>query len=148
MRWSPFITVASIIEDDGKFLLVEESTEDGIRFNQPAGHLEPNETIIEAAARETLEETAYTFIPEYLIGIYYWYYAAKDTTYLRFAFGGKITGHDPDRKLDDGIIRASWVSESEIRACVDQHRNPLLLRCIEDYKSGKKFSLDLLHHYV
>lgn len=148
MVWKPNVTVAAVLERDGKFLLVEEETADGIRFNQPAGHLERRESLIEAAARETLEESAYTFVPQHLVGIYNWRNEAKDLTYLRFAFAGQIAGHDPLRELDDGIIAARWLALDEIRALAPRHRSPLILRCIEDYLAGKRYPLDLLTHYA
>jgi 8-oxo-dGTP pyrophosphatase MutT (NUDIX family) len=147
MVWKPNVTVAAILERDGKFLLVEEETDDGIRFNQPAGHLECREALTDAVIREALEETGYTFGPEYLVGIYNWRTEAKDITYLRFAFGGKITGHDPERALDTGIIAARWLTLEEIRALQVQHRSPLILQGIEDWLSGKRYPLDLVTHY-
>jgi 8-oxo-dGTP pyrophosphatase MutT (NUDIX family) len=147
MVWKPNVTVAAILERDGKFLLVEEETDDGIRFNQPAGHLECREALTDAAIREALEETGYTFVPEYLVGIYNWRTEAKDITYLRFAFGGRITGHDPERALDTGIIAARWLTLEEIRASHTQHRSPLILQGIEDWLAGKRYPLDLITHY-
>ncbi|HUW26203.1 MAG TPA: NUDIX hydrolase [Gallionella sp.] len=148
MIWKPNVTVAAVIERDGQFLLVEEHTSQGVRFNQPAGHLEANESLPEAAAREVLEESAYSFTPQYLLGIYRWHAPESDTTYLRFAFTGALTGHDPQRKLDSGIIRAVWLTPDEIRAMQARHRSPLVLRCIEDYLAGKRYPLDLLVHYA
>jgi 8-oxo-dGTP pyrophosphatase MutT (NUDIX family) len=148
MVWKPNVTVAAVIERDGKFLLVEEETDDGIRYNQPAGHLECRESLSEAAIRETLEETAYTFEPQYLVGVYNWRKEVKDLTYLRFAFGGTITGHDPVRPLDDGILAARWLTLEEIRALEPRHRSPLILRCIEDFLAGKRFPLELVTHYA
>ena len=148
MIWKPNVTVAAIIERDGKFLLVEEETDEGIRFNQPAGHLECEEALTDAVVREALEETGYAFVPKYLVGIYNWRHPNKDITYLRFAFGGNIAGHDPLRKLDAGIIGARWLSLDEIRANADQHRSPLILRCIEDWQAGKHYPLELITHYA
>ncbi|MES1982730.1 MAG: NUDIX hydrolase [Pseudomonadota bacterium] len=145
--WKPNVTVAAVLEQDNKFLLVEEHTSDGLRFNQPAGHLEANESLLAAVVRETLEESAYTFEPDFLIGIYHWHSTASDTTYLRFAFTGRILAHDAERALDEGIVRAVWLAPDEIRATVDLHRSPLLLRCVEDYLDGKRHPLDLLVHY-
>jgi len=108
MTWKPNVTVAAVLERDGKFLLVEEETDEGIRFNQPAGHLECRESLTDAVIREALEETGYSFVPQYLIGIYNWRNEAMDVTYLRFAFAGEITGHDAQRPLDEGIIAARW----------------------------------------
>jgi NADH pyrophosphatase NudC (nudix superfamily) len=147
MAWKPNVTVAAIAERDGKFLLVEELTEFGARFNQPAGHLEANESITEGVIRETLEETAYGFIPGALVGIYYWHYPNKNLTYLRFAFSGTITSHDPERKLDKGIIHANWYSVDAIRRTVNRHRSPLVMQCVDDYLQGKRYPLELLTHY-
>jgi len=148
MVWKPHVTVAAVIERDGKFLLVEEETDEGIRYNQPAGHLECRESLTDAAIREALEETAYTFAPQYLVGVYNWRKEAKDITYLRFVFGGEITGFDPARPLDHGIIGARWLSLEEIRGLEAQHRSPLILRCIEDWLAGKRYPLDLVTHYA
>lgn len=145
-QWKPHATVAAIIEDNGKFLLVEETTDRGNRFNQPAGHLEDNETILDAVVRETLEETAYTFKPESLLGIYHWKHEHNDTTYLRFAFIGSVSDHQPDLALDDGIIRAVWMSIEEIRDKAMLMRSPQVLTCIEDYLNGRKFPLSVLTH--
>lgn len=147
MIWKPNVTVAAVIERDGKFLLVEEHTSQGVRFNQPAGHLEADESLLAAVTREVLEESAYSFTPQHLLGIYHWHAPESDTTYLRFAFSGTTTDHDPQRKLDDGIIRAVWLLPDEIRATQKRHRSPLVLRCIEDYLTDRRYPLDLLVHY-
>jgi len=147
MIWKPNVTVAAVIERDGKFLLVEEETSQGVRFNQPAGHLEANESLPAGVAREVLEESAYSFTPEHLLGVYRWHAPESDTTYLRFAFTGAITGHDAARKLDTGIIRAVWLTPGEIRALQERHRSPLVLRCVEDYLAGKRYPLELITHY-
>jgi 8-oxo-dGTP pyrophosphatase MutT (NUDIX family) len=142
--WKPNVTVAAVVERDGCFLLVEEETTDGVRFNQPAGHLDEGESLIAACVRETLEETAYAFEPTTLVGIYQWPRPQGDLTYLRFAFAGKVGAHDPARRLDDGILRAVWLSLAEIEACVERHRSPLVLQCIRDYLAGRRFPLDLI----
>jgi len=147
MTWKPNVTVAAIIEQDGKFLLVEEHTSQGLLFNQPAGHLEANESLLAAVARETLEESAYEFEPQHLIGIYRWHAAAADTTYLRFAFTGRILAHHPERALDEGIVRAVWMTPEEIRATTARHRSPLILQCVEDYLAGKRYPLEIITHY-
>ncbi len=147
MIWKPNVTVAAVLEQNGTFLLVEETTGQGIRFNQPAGHLEPDESLTAAVARETLEESAYEFEPQHLLGIYRWHSTAADTTYLRFAFTGRILAHHPERKLDEGILRAIWMTPEEIRASQARHRSPLILRCVEDYLAGKRYPLDMLVHY-
>lgn len=147
MVWKPNVTVAAVIAHDGKFLLVEEETAQGIRFNQPAGHLEADESLLAAVVRETLEESAYHFKPTHLIGIYRWHSDESDITYLRFAFTGEITGHEPERALDAGIIRAAWFTPDEIRTSAPRHRSPLILRCVEDYLAGKRYPLEILTHY-
>jgi 8-oxo-dGTP pyrophosphatase MutT (NUDIX family) len=144
--WKPNVTVAAIIEQNGKFLLVEEQTDRGPRFNQPAGHLEDDETLIEAVIRETMEEAAYDFTPEALLGIYHWKHPHNDTTYLRFAFIGKAGVHYPMQALDDGIIQAVWMSADEIREKQSLTRSSQVLTCIEDYLAGKRFPLEAVTH--
>jgi len=146
-RWKPNVTVAAVIERDGRFLLVEEETADGLRFNQPAGHLEPDESLLHAVARETMEETAHPFTPEYLVGIYQWSRPQGDATYLRFAFGGQAGENDPARALDDGIVRTVWMTLEELHATRARHRNPLVLQCVVDWLSGWRYGLELLRHY-
>lgn len=138
--------MAAIIEQDGRFLLVEETTDRGNRFNQPAGHLEEGETIIAAAIRETLEETAYDFTPQALVGIYHWQHPLNGITYLRFAFSGTLGAHHPARTLDDGILRTVWKTEAEIAAEGALMRSPQVLLCVQDYLAGKRYSLDILKH--
>jgi ADP-ribose pyrophosphatase YjhB (NUDIX family) len=147
MIWKPNVTVAAVIEQEGKFLLVEEQTPQGLLFNQPAGHLEANESLVNATIRETLEESAYQFQPQHLVGIYRWHAATSDTTYLRFAFTGSILAHYPERTLDEGIVRAVWMSPDEIRESQARHRSPLILHCVEDYLAGRRYPLGLLTHY-
>ena len=146
MIWKPNVTVAAVIERDGRFLLVEEETSQGLKFNQPAGHWEQNESLAQAVAREVLEETAFRFVPLHLLGIYSWYSVHSDTTYLRFAFSGEVIGHDSVRQLDTGIVRATWMTLDEIRNSRERHRSPLILRCLDDYLTGKRYPLDLLVH--
>jgi 8-oxo-dGTP pyrophosphatase MutT (NUDIX family) len=146
--WKPSVTVAAVIERDGRFLLVEEETSDGIRFNQPAGHLDPNESLVQAVARETLEEAAYDFTPNGLLGLYMARYVSsrtgKEVTYLRFAFTGEL-GAAHDRPLDHGILRTVWMTREEMLACQEKHRSPLVLRCVDDYLSGRRAPLSLLY---
>ena len=146
MIWKPNVTVAGVIEQDGKFLLVEEDTADGLLFNQPAGHLEQGESLLAAVTREVREETAYAFTPTGLLGVYHWQHPKKDITYLRFAFVGEITGHDPKQKLDTGILRACWLTPDEIRNSADRHRSPQVLTCVEHYLAGQRFPLSVLTH--
>ena len=149
MIWKPNVTVAAIIEKDGKYLLVEEEPEagSGLFLNQPAGHLDPGESIIQGAIRETLEETAYTFVPEYVLGIYQWHSQRIDTTYLRFAFGGRVINHQPERVLDTGILRAAWFGLDEIHQMIHRHRSPLVMQCIQDHLAGKRYPLELLAYF-
>jgi 8-oxo-dGTP pyrophosphatase MutT (NUDIX family) len=146
--WKPSVTVAAIIEREGRFLLVEEETSDGIRFNQPAGHLDPNESLPQAVTRETLEEAAYDFTPTALVGMYMSRYLSsrtgKEVTYLRFAFCGEL-GAQHDRPLDHGILRTVWMTREELLACQEKHRSPLVLRCVDDYLAGKRAPLSLLY---
>jgi 8-oxo-dGTP pyrophosphatase MutT (NUDIX family) len=145
--WKPNVTVAALIEREGRFLLVEEETEDGLRFNQPAGHLDEGESLAAACAREALEETAWGFTPTALVGIYQWPRPRGDITYLRFAFCGVLGGHEEGRQLDAGILRAVWMTPDEIRATADRHRSPLVWQCISDYLAGRRYPLDLIRHY-
>ena len=137
----------TVVQRDGRFLLVEEETEAGLAFNQPAGHLERGEALVNAVAREALEETAYHFRPTHLVGIYTWRHPTRDITYLRFAFGGDLVGWEADRPLDAGIVAAHWLSPEEIRREAGRHRSPLVLRCIEDCLAGCAYPLEILTHY-
>ena len=146
--WKPSVTVAAIIERDQRFLLVEEQTAEGIKFNQPAGHLDPGESLVVAAAREAFEETAHEFFPDTLVGVYLSRYQSsrmnEDVTYLRFAFTGTL-GASHDRPLDEGILRTVWMSHEDIVATQDRHRSPLVLKCVEDYLAGQRFPLSVIH---
>lgn len=148
MVWKPNVTVAAVVQRDGKFLLVEEETEAGLAFNQPAGHLEAGESLIDAVVREALEETAYHFKPTHLVGIYNWPHPTKEVTYLRFAFAGELHGWEAGRRLDDGIVAARWLTHAEVRVSTEHHRSPLVRRCIDDLVAGKRYPLDLLVHYA
>jgi len=147
--WNASVTVAAVIERGGRFLLVEEETPAGLRLNQPAGHLEAGESLINAVIRETLEETAHTFEPRALVGCYMSRGLSSrdqgDTTYIRFAFTGDLGSLDAGRQLDTGIVRTVWMSLEELRGCRERHRTPLLLACVEDYVAGKRFALDVLY---
>ena len=140
----PVVTVAAIVVRDGAFLLVEEETRAGVRLNQPAGHLEAGETLIEAAVRETIEETGYGITPTALIGIYRWQAPDTTETFIRFAFAGDVVAHDPERVLDEGIVRALWLPYDELVAQRAMHRSPLVLRCVDDYRAGLRRPLDLV----
>ncbi len=144
--WKPNVTVAAVIERDGRFLLVEEETDDGLRFNQPAGHLDEGESLVAACAREALEETAWSFKPTALVGVYQWPRPQGDITYLRFAFCGELGAHHAGQKLDSGILRALWMTPEEIRASVDRHRSPLVWQCVADCLAGRRYPLELISH--
>jgi 8-oxo-dGTP pyrophosphatase MutT (NUDIX family) len=148
-RWRPSVTVAAVIERDGHYLLVEEHTADGVRLNNPAGHLDPGESPLQAVVREALEETARHFTPQALLGIYLSRFQrasrGEDVTYLRIAFSGTVGEAEAGLALDAPIIRTLWMSPAEVRASAQRHRSPLLLRCIEDHLAGKRYPLDLLH---
>jgi len=147
-RWAPHVTVAAVVECEGRFLFVEEQTSEGLRINQPAGHLEPGETLTEAVVRETIEETAQAFVPQALVGVYMTHVDRPDgnaATYLRFTYCGR---HEPLGKpgpLDDGIVRALWLTPEELHACRARHRTPLVMRSLEDYLAGRRFPLDFVH---
>jgi phosphatase NudJ len=148
-RWKPNVTVAAVIERDGRFLLVEEETADGLKLNNPAGHLDPGETPAQGCAREAMEECAHEFTPTELVGVYISRFTRsrdnEDITYLRFAFAGEVGAHDPERALDEGIVRAIWMTADEIRACPERHRSPLLIRCLEDFLAGQRFPLSVVY---
>ena len=152
-RWKPSVTVAAVIEKDGRFLLVEEHTAEGLRLNNPAGHLEPAESPEQGCTREVLEETAHHFTPTALVGVYLSRYqsageapaAAQDITYLRFAFCGALGALEAGRPLDTGIVRALWLTPDEVRQSADRHRSPLVVRCMEDYLRGQRYPMELVH---
>jgi 8-oxo-dGTP pyrophosphatase MutT (NUDIX family) len=144
--WKPSVTVAAVIVVENKFFMIEEETAEGVRINQPAGHLDPGETLEQAVVRETLEETAHDFLPEALLGTYLSRYVAatgEEFTYLRFAFTGEL-GQQHDRALDHGILRTVWMSYEELAASQARHRSPLVMQCVDDYLQGKRAPLSLL----
>ncbi len=146
--WKPNTTVAAVVERDGRFLMVEENTRDGVRINQPAGHLDPGESLAQAVAREALEETAWEVEPLAGVGIYMARYlheaSGTDVTYLRFAFACRPLAHQATRPLDRGILRALWLGPDEIRACRAVHRSPFVMQAVDDYLAGRRFALDLI----
>ncbi len=141
------------MERDGRYLLIEEHTPEGLRLNNPAGHLEPGESLVQACAREALEETAHGFMPDALVGVYLARFqrpeaadpTEQDITYLRFAFTGPVGALQAGRQLDDGIVRVCWLNLEEVRASADRHRSPLVLQCIEDHARQQRHPLTLLH---
>jgi 8-oxo-dGTP pyrophosphatase MutT (NUDIX family) len=141
--WRPSVTVAAVMERRGRFLLVEERIDERLVLNQPAGHLDPGESLPAACAREVLEETAHRFEPTGLVGIYRWHYAAQDVTFLRFCFSGEIKGVE-DRALDQEIVALHWLTEAELKSRQSQHRSPLVQKCVQDFLAGRRFPLDVL----
>lgn len=145
MSWKPDITVAAIVEIDGRFLIVEEQIRGQRVFNQPAGRVEAGESLLTAVARETLEETAWHFEPEWLLGVYPWRSSAGAGSSLRFAFTGRVHGHESGRALDSPIVAAHWLSLGELRAPTRLLRTPLVLRCIDDYFAGRRLPLTAIN---
>jgi 8-oxo-dGTP pyrophosphatase MutT (NUDIX family) len=148
MSLRPDLTVAAIVERDGQFLLVEERVGTRMVFNQPAGHVERGEQLVTAVVRETLEETAWGFKPEALVGVYFWDQPEKQRSFMRFAFAGSVTDHDPSRRLDRGIERAVWMTHDQLVARTSRLRSPMVLRCIEDYLNGQRYPLELIREFV
>jgi 8-oxo-dGTP pyrophosphatase MutT (NUDIX family) len=142
--WKPSVTVAAVIENDGRFLLVEEEVNGRRVLNQPAGHLDPGESLLEAVVREVLEETAHRFEPTGLVGVYRWLYDKEEVTFLRFCFSGESLAVERDRRLDKEILALHWLTPAEIRERAPQHRSPLVLRCVEDHLAGRHFPLQVL----
>jgi 8-oxo-dGTP pyrophosphatase MutT (NUDIX family) len=146
MDWLPRLTVATIIEMDGRFLLVEEYADgEELVYNQPAGHLDEHETLAAAAIRETLEETAWEIQIDAIIGVYYWTHP-KGQTFVRTCFAGQALRHHPDQPLDQGIQRAVWLTREEIAALGSKLRSPMVLRCIDDCLAGKRYPLELFNY--
>ena len=151
--FQPSVTVAAVIarrgdDDRTRYLLVEEETPEGLRLNNPAGHLDPGESPLEGAVREALEETARRFTPEALLGVYLSRVrratSGEDVTYVRLAFAGTAGEPEPGRALDEGIVRTLWLTLDELRASAARHRSPLVLACVEDHARGRRFPLDLV----
>jgi 8-oxo-dGTP pyrophosphatase MutT (NUDIX family) len=152
-RWKPSVTVAAIIERDGRYLLIEEHTPEGLRLNNPAGHLDPGESPEAGCAREAFEETTHRFTPTELVGIYISRFQrpakgtseAQDITYLRFAYGGVLGEVVPNAKLDKGIVRTLWMTLDEVRANTHRMRSPLVLRCLEDHAQGQRYPMQMVY---
>jgi 8-oxo-dGTP pyrophosphatase MutT (NUDIX family) len=145
MTWKPELTVAAIATQRGRFLVVEERVARRRVFNQPAGHVEDGETLIEAVVRETLEETAWHFEPQFVVGIYLWKNPDTARSYLRVAFGGALHEHEPQRPLDTGIVCTRWFSRAQLLAHSSRLRSPLVMRCVDDWLAGARHPLSLLH---
>ena len=146
MTWTPHATVATIVEQNGRYLLVEEVVDGKTVLNQPAGHIEENESILEAALRETLEETGWHVELTDLVGIYN-YSAPNGVTYYRFSFAAKAIELDANAQLDNGIIGPVWLNLEELEARRSQWRSPMVKRCIEDFAAGKRYPLDLIYEH-
>jgi 8-oxo-dGTP pyrophosphatase MutT (NUDIX family) len=142
VRWNPEVTVAAVVEMDGRFLMVEEQIGDRLVLNQPAGHLEDRETLLEAVVREAREETAWRFHPEALVGVYLWRSPVTERTFLRFAFCGTVDDHQPKLPLDSGIVRTLWMSYEQLLAQPARLRSPLVGRCLDDYRRGARQPLE------
>lgn len=151
MIWKPEVTVAAVVEREGRFLVVEERVRSRLVINQPAGHLEKGESLMEAVVREALEETAWHFVPQAVVGVYLWNQAARSAegparTFLRVAFHGIVTHQEGGRTLDTGIERAQWLSREQLAAQPSRLRSPQVLRCVDDYLAGRRFPLEVLSH--
>ncbi|MBB3276836.1 MULTISPECIES: NUDIX hydrolase [Pseudoxanthomonas] len=144
--WQPDVTVATIVVRDGRLLMVEERAQGRLVFNQPAGHLEPDETLLDAALRETREETGWDVRLTAFVGAYQWKATETGRHYLRFAFAAEPVRHDPERALDEGIVQTHWLTPAELQQAQARHRSPLVWQAVEDYLGGRRYPLDMLHH--
>ena len=146
--WHTHITVAAVIEHQNKFLLVSDNTSQGIRLNQPAGHLEASEDLLAAIVREVKEESSMDFVPEGVVGIYL-YHPSPEKTYLRVCFSGRLLDYAKvpcPAADDDGVIAAGWYDLTTIQKRASEHRSQLVTQCIDDYLSGQLFPLSMLHN--
>ncbi len=148
MSWKPDVTVAAVAQRDGKFLFVEERSGGRVVLNQPAGHLEDGETFLEAVVRETLEETAWRFEPQAVVGVYVWRPPHAARTFLRIAFSGELRDHDPARPLDRGILRTRWLTREQLHEPRLRLRSPLVTQCLDDYLAGVRHPLSLISHLI
>lgn len=148
MVWKPHVTVAAVIERDGLFLLVEETTSNGLAFNQPAGHLEAGENLLDAVKREVFEETAWHFEPQALLAVQLWRKTPDHPSFVRFCFTGDVHSHDPGQTLDEGIVATHWLSRGDIADRMSQLRSPLVLLTIDEYLKGQRHPLSLLHSFL
>jgi 8-oxo-dGTP pyrophosphatase MutT (NUDIX family) len=144
MQWKPNTTVAAIVCRDDRFLIVEEEIEGRVVINQPAGHLEEHESPAQAVQREVAEETGYEFEPQFITGVYFYRSPDNGITYLRFCFAGPCSERPHEGPLDQGIIRATWMTRAQLQSSTGKHRSPLVLRCIDDYLSDRQFPLDMI----
>lgn len=148
MVWKPHVTVAAVIEQEGRFLLVEEHTSNGLRLNQPAGHLEESESLADAVKREVLEETGWQFEPEALMSIQLWRRSPKSTTFLRYCFTGQCHSYDSELSLDEGIVAIHWLTRQEIQAQKNRLRSPLVSIAVDEYFSGQRYPLSMLKTFL
>jgi 8-oxo-dGTP pyrophosphatase MutT (NUDIX family) len=146
MSWKTHVTVAAIVHESNRFLMVQEHASGRLVINQPAGHLDPGESLVDAVVRETLEETAWRFQPEFLLGVYQFEQPDRQRCYLRFAFCGSVSSHNPGQALDDGIVEALWLSRGQLLNRSHQLRSPMVLQCVDDYLGGKRYPLEMLAH--
>lgn len=146
MSWAPRVTVAAVVEREGRFLIVEELADGRSVLNQPAGHLEEGEDLLVAVRREVLEETGWDFAPEFLVGIYLYRNPHAARTYLRFCFGGRLTGYQAGRTLDPEIVRVAWLSRAELGRREQDLRSPMVLSALDDYLGGARHPLSILVH--
>ncbi|MGH8476653.1 MAG: NUDIX hydrolase [Methylococcales bacterium] len=144
MVWKPHVTVAAIVERENRFLMVEENIFGSPLINQPAGHLEEGESLLDAVSRETTEETGWIFVPRWVIGIHLWRHPGNSATFLRVSFAGDCTDFDPSRELDSSIIQTLWLSRNDLEIRKHSLRSPMVLRCIDDYLNGSRYALSLL----
>jgi len=146
MTWRPDLTVAAIVQRDDRFLVVEERIRGRLVFNQPAGHVEDGESILDAVVRETLEETAWRFQPRHLLGLYVWRNEDTGRSFLRVAIAGDVDSRAPERRLDHGIVAAHWLTREQLLAQPSRLRSPLVLACIDDHLAGRRHDLSALNH--
>jgi len=148
MVWKPHVTVAAVIENAGRFLLVEETTSIGLAYNQPAGHLENGESLIDAIKREVQEETAWQFDPQYLVAVQLWRKTPENPSFLRFCFGGNAYAYAPDQTLDEGIVSTHWLSRADIVTLAHRLRSPLVLLTIDEYLKGSRYPLSVIQTFI
>ena len=144
--WRPHVTVACVVADGDRYLMVEEEVSGRLAYNQPAGHLDDGESLLAAAMRETLEETGWTVTLQHLIGVHQWRSTEHGDAVIRFSFAAQAMSHDPVRPLDTGIRRALWLTRSEIAALGERLRSPLVLLSIDAWLAGQRLPLDTLSY--
>lgn len=140
------VTVAAVIPNEDRYLLVEERVGGELVFNQPAGHLEANESLVNAVVRETREETGFLFAPEFIVGIYLWHSEEAARSFLRVTFAGSASAPQRDVALDDGIVGVHWLTRNQLLSPERTLRSPMVMRCLDDYRTGLRYPLDCLTH--